>query len=68
MIRAILLIVGILLVPFLKIHAEDLRTVTRLSGYWKFSVGDKLEWADPDFNDTNWDEIRVPDSWESDSV
>lgn len=64
-IKTILLIVGILILPLLAAHAEDLRYVQRLSGYWKFSVGDNLQWSSPDYDDSDWDELHVPDSWES---
>lgn len=62
--KRFLLFVGILLIPFLRSYAEDLRAITRLSGDWKFSIGDQKAWADPDYNDSDWDEIRVPESWE----
>lgn len=64
-IKGFLLLIGIFLIPLLKSHAEDLRSITRLSGDWKFSIGDKKAWADPDFDDSRWDEIRVPENWES---
>lgn len=47
-----------------KIHAEELRKLVQLSGYWKFSIGDYQEWANPGFDDSKWDEIRVPGKWE----
>jgi hypothetical protein len=45
-------------------HAEDLRRITTLSGYWKFSIGDDITWATPSFNDSGWDQITVPGKWE----
>ncbi len=36
-----------------------------LRGYWKFNIGDNLEWADPHFNDERWDDIFVPSAWEN---
>ncbi len=65
LVRAILLIIGILLLPFMRSHAEDLRSVARLSGFWKFSIGDNMEWANPNYDDSKWDEIHAPDTWES---
>jgi len=65
LIKTTLLIVGILILPLLKLYAEDLRRVASLSGYWKFSVGDNEAWIDPKFDDSNWDEIRVQQNWES---
>jgi hypothetical protein len=47
-----------------KLNAEELRKLVQLSGYWKFSVGDYTEWANPQFDDSKWDEIRVPGKWE----
>jgi sialate O-acetylesterase len=41
-----------------------MKRVLQLSGYWKFSIGDDLNWANPDFDDKEWDEIRVPSPWE----
>jgi hypothetical protein len=43
---------------------EDMRKVVQLTGYWKFSVGDDPEWAEPGYDDSDWDEIRVPGRWE----
>ncbi|MCG8310095.1 MAG: beta galactosidase jelly roll domain-containing protein [Cytophagales bacterium] len=59
-----LLVLVILTGPFSKLRAEDLRIIHNLSGYWKFSIGDNEEWIDPEFDDSDWDEIHVPDSWE----
>jgi sialate O-acetylesterase len=36
-----------------------------LSGSWKFSIGDNARWANPEFDDRNWETIRVPSAWES---
>jgi len=44
--------------------AEDLRKIVSLSGYWKFSVGDRKSFAEPGYNDGNWDNIKVPGQWE----
>jgi hypothetical protein len=48
----------------LQLNAEELRKLVQLPGYWKFSVGDYAEWANPKFDDSGWDEIRVPGKWE----
>jgi hypothetical protein len=47
------------------LHAEDLRKIVDLSGYWYFSVGNDQQWANPNFDDTKWDKIRVADKWEN---
>lgn len=33
-------------------------------GYWKFSIGDDSDWANPIFSDSSWEEIFVPSPWE----
>lgn len=45
-------------------NSEDLRKITSLSGYWRFSIGDDMAWAAPSFNDSGWDKISVPSKWE----
>lgn len=35
-----------------------------LNGYWKFEIGDNLDWADPSYDDSRWERIRVPSTWE----
>lgn len=36
-----------------------------LSGKWKFSIGDDSSWASLGYNDWDWEEIKVPSSWEN---
>ena len=36
-----------------------------LSGYWKFKVGKSEKYKQFDYDDTNWDELYVPEKWES---
>ena len=35
-----------------------------LEGNWRFSIGDDSLWASPDFEDNNWEKIKVPAMWE----
>jgi sialate O-acetylesterase len=35
-----------------------------LEGLWKFATGDNLEWSNQAVDDTKWDEISVPATWE----
>lgn len=46
-------------------QAEDLRKVVSLSGTWKFSIGDDIKWANPSYDDSGWDQMNVPESWEN---
>lgn len=44
--------------------AQDFKIARDLEDYWKFSIGDDMAWADPDYDDSNWEKIYVPGSWE----
>jgi hypothetical protein len=35
-----------------------------LAGTWKFETGDDESWAGADFDDSSWEEVLVPGSWE----
>jgi len=45
-------------------QAEDLRKIISLSGTWRFSIGDDVQWASPSYDDSGWDQINVPERWE----
>ncbi|PLX11302.1 MAG: glycoside hydrolase [Marinilabiliales bacterium] len=47
-----------------KIEAQELELIKDLEGYWQFSVGDNSHWMKKDFNDSKWDRLYVPKSWE----
>lgn len=65
--RIKLLTLNLLVLLFLVSHsrAEDLKKLVSLSGYWKFTIGDDSRWSGPSFDDSGWDQIRVPNSWEN---
>ncbi len=46
------------------INAQQLKELKDLSGKWKFSIGDDMEWAKPNYDDSNWERIYVPATWE----
>ncbi|PLX01728.1 MAG: glycoside hydrolase [Marinilabiliales bacterium] len=46
------------------IDAQQLMEIKNLSGRWKFSIGDNMEWANPNYDDSNWERLYVPSSWE----
>ena len=58
-------IATIILFTCINSRGQDFRQIKNLSGSWYFSVGDNPEWAAPDYNDSDWDHIRVPGRWES---
>lgn len=45
-------------------HGQDWKTLLNLKGTWKFELGDDQRWSDPSFDDSKWDNIRVPSPWE----
>lgn len=45
--------------------SSDLERIVNLRGSWKFSIGDNERWADPNFDDSNWDNIYAPGAWEN---
>ena len=42
----------------------ETRQVVELRGTWKFEVGDNENYASAKFNDSKWENIFVPSSWE----
>ena len=58
---ALILIVG-LVFSFCQINHAGRQTVD-LSLGWKFTTGDNLAYADPEFDDANWHAIRVDQTW-----
>ena len=34
-----------------------------LAGDWQFSLGDNMKFAQPEYDDTNWEKIFVPSNW-----
>lgn len=57
-----------ILLSILLIHtifADKLQRVPILISDWHFEIGDNMEWIKPDFDDSNWEKIAVPGTWES---
>jgi len=57
-----------LIIPivFLVVYSCDYdeQKIKNIKGRWLFSVGDNTDWADPGFDDVEWDRIYVPSYWE----
>lgn len=53
-----------LLTFFINVSLAQDRLIN-LEGRWKFSIGDKLEWADPFYDDSSWETIYAPEIWEN---
>jgi beta-galactosidase/beta-glucuronidase len=41
------------------------KQVVDLTKRWKFSLGDDMEWKNNNFDDSKWEKISVPSSWEN---
>ena len=50
------------LIPLLL--AETPKREVNLRCRWRFEIGDHPEYAKPEFDDSDWEKIRVPDTWE----
>ena len=47
------------------ITAENLKEIRNLQGSWKFTIGDDPNWALPEYDDIQWDIVKVPGTWEN---
>ncbi|GET31407.1 hypothetical protein PbJCM13498_02700 [Prolixibacter bellariivorans] len=36
-----------------------------LNGMWKFRIGDNMDWASPNYDDSGWNLIKAPARWEN---
>jgi hypothetical protein len=61
--RAFFLVLGILLVSNSTVTGTD-RLQKDLRGRWRFTLGNNASFASPEFNDSQWEKIRVPGVWE----
>jgi sialate O-acetylesterase len=57
-------IVLLFLVISFSTMAENLKPVKSLEGSWRFTIGDDPAWAEVDYDDSEWDLVHVPSSWE----
>ncbi|MBK7105506.1 MAG: beta galactosidase jelly roll domain-containing protein [Ignavibacteriae bacterium] len=60
-------IIGFALLIFIanNIFAEQKFTkIENLKGLWRFNLGDNKKWANPNYDDSDWDAIKVPSPWE----
>ncbi len=44
--------------------AEKMNRLVDLRGTWKFELGDDKRWANPSYNDSDWQDMFVPANWE----
>ncbi len=46
------------------LRAQSWDRMVNLRGYWKFSIGDDMNWLKPEYDDKHWEEIKAPSAWE----
>jgi len=47
------------------LFSQELNIIVDLEGSWKFSIGDDPAWATVKCDDSDWDYLTVPRSWEN---
>lgn len=64
--RSVTAILGLCFV-FTHISAQqhNLTKLEDLRGNWKFSIGEREEWQNKEYNDSDWAVVRVPSEWEN---
>ncbi len=60
-----ILIIYFLILGFEAQAQGDYERVIDLRGYWKFNIGDNMEWAEPGYDDSQWYDMYVPSAWEN---
>jgi signal transduction histidine kinase len=50
------------------VHANTSGNLILLDGTQKFSAGDNPTWASPEYDDSKWQQIKIPGSWQSQGI
>jgi len=61
---AMLAVLAVLLVSSSTL-AQTWREALDLSGPWKFEIGDNAQYAQRDYDDSRWEQIKAPEAWEN---
>ncbi len=64
----IMLIVLIGLLSCFHLNASNPRIVTTLNESWKFSKGDSQNVLSDEFDDSNWERVTIPHTWNRDDA
>lgn len=66
--KSVLLSIVVLAVTITSINAYpsqgELTSIIDLEGKWKFSIGERSEWLNYNYDDDDWETMHVPESWE----
>lgn len=57
-------IIMVLVLSTVQLKAEEWVRLLNLRGLWKFSIGDDMNRAKTNYDDGDWETVRVPSSWE----
>lgn len=57
-------LIFLLILSSLNLYSQDLNNILDLEGSWKFTIGDNPAWAAVNCDDSDWDNVTVPGSWE----
>jgi sialate O-acetylesterase len=52
-------------ITVLSLFGQEYFQLKDLQGQWKFTINPEGNWKDIDYNDDQWDAIRVPSPWEN---
>lgn len=63
-IRIIILLAIPVIFSMKSVYAESQKEIINLEGSWKFTIGDNPDWSNPNYDDKDWENISVPNSWE----
>jgi len=45
-------------------HKNEVEFVVTLPEFWKLKKGDEMEWKEPNFDDSKWQDVFVPAKWD----
>ncbi len=51
-------------VLFFEAACQEKDRRVNLQGYWRFILGDNKKFANPEYDDSDWEKIHVPSSWQ----
>lgn len=59
------ILLAFLITLSLDVYSGGYKTIIDLSGSWKFTIGDDINWAKSEVDESDWTDIKVPSKWES---
>jgi sialate O-acetylesterase len=59
------LVIVVLILCTVQLKAEEWERLVSLRNFWKFSIGDDINRAKPNYDDSDWETVRSFSSWEN---